>query len=263
MNGSKSHFPPTDWRFNEFPNSAAHALYVTCVELMATPVTPAIVTNNLLDVITKGCTIIPWSQIHLWINAVGLLLAAMPESYWSVVDDRLLEVLSCREMTSWPYHNSAFQLFNFSVTHDSLLENKFSYTLAIAHAMWHHAGVGQISTLPTFVKEKAKPVVKTEEQFLYLCHLVGPFLQRLNTERPRCMLGLTVELYELLEQVDKSTPHLQYMDPICDLLYHIKYMFVGDLMKSEVESIIRRLRAALQMRLRFIAHLNIEEINAP
>lgn len=39
-------------------------------------------------------------------------------------------------------------------------------------------------------------------------------------------------------------------------------MFVGDLKKNEVECIIRRLRPALQMRLRFIAHLNIEEINA-
>lgn len=44
--------------------------------------------------------------------------------------------------------------------------------------------------------------------------------------------------------------------------YHIKYMFVGDMMKNEVETIIRRLRPALQMRLRFIAHLNIEEIHA-
>lgn len=43
--------------------------------------------------------------------------------------------------------------------------------------------------------------------------------------------------------------------------YHIKYMFVGDMMKNEVETIIRRLRPALQMRLRFIAHINIEEIH--
>lgn len=39
-------------------------------------------------------------------------------------------------------------------------------------------------------------------------------------------------------------------------------MFVGDMMKNEVECIIRRLRPALQMRLRFIAHLNIEEIHS-
>jgi hypothetical protein len=70
-----------------------------------------------------------------------------------------------------------------------------------------------------FVREKVHPVVRTEEQFLFLCHLVGPFLQRFNTDRPRCVTDLTVELYELLEQVDKNVTHMHYMDPICDLLY--------------------------------------------
>ena len=28
-----------DWRFNEFPNEGAHALYVTCVEIMGLPST--------------------------------------------------------------------------------------------------------------------------------------------------------------------------------------------------------------------------------
>ena len=37
-------------------------------------------------------------------------------------------------------------------------------------------------------------------------------------------------------------------------------MFVGDTLKSEAEAVIRKLRPALQMRLRFIAHLSIEEI---
>ena len=32
-------FPHMDWRFNEFPNAGAHALYVTCVEVMGVPVT--------------------------------------------------------------------------------------------------------------------------------------------------------------------------------------------------------------------------------
>jgi len=74
-----------------------------------------------------------------------------------------------------------------------------------------------------FVREKVHPVVKTEEQFLFLCHLVGPFLQRFNTDRPRCVTDLTVELYELLEQVDKNVPHMHHMDPICDLLYPFIY----------------------------------------
>jgi mediator of RNA polymerase II transcription subunit 23 len=73
---------------------------------------------------------------------------------------------------------------------------------------------------------------------------------------------LTSALYELLAQVDHAQAELKYMDPICDLLYHIKYMFVGDSMKKELETVVRRLRPPLQMRLRFIAHLAIEEVNA-
>lgn len=38
-------------------------------------------------------------------------------------------------------------------------------------------------------------------------------------------------------------------------------MFVGDTLKNEAESVIRKLRPALQMRLRFITHLNVEQIN--
>ncbi len=44
-----------DWRFNEFSNPTAHALYVTCVELMALPGTGDTVGNALLDVVLKRC----------------------------------------------------------------------------------------------------------------------------------------------------------------------------------------------------------------
>lgn len=44
--------------------------------------------------------------------------------------------------------------------------------------------------------------------------------------------------------------------------YHIKYMFVGDMLKDATEAIIRRLRPELQMRLRFISHLSVDEISA-
>jgi mediator of RNA polymerase II transcription subunit 23 len=92
--------------------------------------------------------VIPSNQIHMWINSVGLIMAALPDSYWSVLHDRLVEVITCPQLTQWKYRNTPFQLFNFAATHDSLLENKFSYMLALAHSMWHHAGVGQISTVP-------------------------------------------------------------------------------------------------------------------
>ena len=40
------------------------------------------------------------------------------------------------------------------------------------------------------MRDKLKPVVKTEEQFLFVCSLVGPFFQRFHIERTRCMLDV-------------------------------------------------------------------------
>lgn len=70
-----------------------------------------------------------------------------------------------------------------------------------------------------FIKEKLMPVIQTELQFLFLCHLVGPFLHRFNSDLPRAVIEITIIFYELLEQIDKAQAHLTYIDPICDLLY--------------------------------------------
>lgn len=43
-----------------------------------------------------------------------------------------------------------------------------------------------------------------------------------------------VAFYEMLQAVDQHIKHLSYMDPICDFLYHIKYMFTGDSVKDQV-----------------------------
>lgn len=146
MNGEAC-FPVADWRFNEFPNAGAHALYVTCVELMALPNCPAFVANSLLDVVTKGYIVIPQDQLHAWINAIGVIMSALPESYWVVLHDRLEEVISSPLMQNWTHLASPFQLFNLEETSNSLLENQFSHTLALVHSMWHHAGMGQLASV--------------------------------------------------------------------------------------------------------------------
>lgn len=46
-------FPNIDWRFNEFPNPAVYALYMTCAEIMALPLAPAVVANNIIDVVMQ------------------------------------------------------------------------------------------------------------------------------------------------------------------------------------------------------------------
>lgn len=118
-----------------------------------------------------------------------------------------------------------------------------------------------LGTIFRVMRERFKPVVKTEEQLLFLCHLVAPFFQRMATERSRCIMDITKELYEMLESVDKNCEQLNYIDQITDLFYHIKYMFTGDSIKTEIERSIRNMRPALQIRLRFLTHLSIEEVN--
>ncbi|XP_017776006.1 PREDICTED: mediator of RNA polymerase II transcription subunit 23 [Nicrophorus vespilloides] len=249
----------TDWRFNEFPNAGAHILYTSCVELMALSAGPPAVATGLLDVVLRGYTAIPLKEINQWINAVGLLLSALPSSYWTVLHDCLLETIA--EMEPYVWDCSPFRLLDFKETHNAMLYNKFSYMLALAHSVWHHAGPGHIASIPRWVRDRLPSVVRSEAQFLMVCHLIGPFFPRLKLLSINVMPELTHSLYELLAQVDHAQSALNYMDPICDLFYHIKYMFIGDGLKNEIEAIVRKLRPALQLRLRFIAHLPIEEIN--
>ncbi|KAK7495937.1 hypothetical protein BaRGS_00012927 [Batillaria attramentaria] len=252
-------FPHRDWRFNEFPNAAAHALHASCVELMALPLPGNVVGSALLEVALKSCSQLPHENLMDWMNAIGLILTALPESYWVVLNERIMGAITHPSLTSgstsYPYH-----LYGFSTCHAMLAETDTSHVLGLCHAVWHHAGIGQLSHL--FVREKLRPLIRTEEQYLFLCHLLGPFLQRFHMERTRCLMELTVELYEILVKVDKHCEHMQYIDPISDFLYHIKYMFVGDGVKNEVEKLICNLRPPLKLRLRFISHINMDETQA-
>ncbi|XP_074000495.1 mediator of RNA polymerase II transcription subunit 23 isoform X7 [Numenius arquata] len=250
-------FPNCDWRFNEFPNPAAHALHVTCVELMALAVPGKEVGNALLNVVLKSQPLVPRENITAWMNAIGLIITALPEPYWIVLHDHIVSVINSPSLTSeTEWVGYPFQLFDFTACHQSYSEMSCSYTLALAHAVWHHSSIGQLSLIPKFLTEVLIPIVKTEFQLLYVYHLVGPFLQRFQQERTRCMIEIGVAFYEMLLNADRCSTHLNYMDPICDFLYHMKYMFTGDSVKDQVEKIICNLRPALKLRLRFITHIS-------
>ncbi|PIN88258.1 hypothetical protein AB205_0034820 [Aquarana catesbeiana] len=73
------------------------------------------------------------------------------------------------------------------------------------------------------------------------------------------MIEIGVAFYEMLLNVDQCSEHLNFVEPICDFLYHMKYMFTGDSIKDQVEKIIFNLRPALKLRLRFITHISMQE----
>ena len=86
------------------------------------------------------------------------------------------------------------------------------------------------------VRDKLVKLVETEEQMLFIFHLVGPFLQRLHSDRfMRILFELTVQLYEILLRVDRCVPQMKYMDAVCDLLYHIKYQVLENLLQQSAQ----------------------------
>ena len=71
-----------------------------------------------------------------------------------------------------------------------------------------------------------------------------------------------MQLYRMLGRVDKEVTHLKFMDSICDILYHVKYQFTGDSVRQDAEKIVKDLRPALQLRLRFISPaINVPQTN--
>lgn len=46
----------------------------------------------------------------------------------------------------------------------------------------------RLSAIFRFIRERVKPIVKTEQEFLYVCHLIGPFLYRFQQETTYCCI---------------------------------------------------------------------------
>ncbi|XP_016100148.1 mediator of RNA polymerase II transcription subunit 23, partial [Sinocyclocheilus grahami] len=222
-------FPNCDWRFNEFPNPAAHALHVTCVELMALAVPGKDVGNALLNVVLKSQPLVPRENITAWMNAIGLVITALPIS--SVVKARFFQLRLLAKVKPYLPHKEIESVIHAFIT--SRLDYLVSSSWCCSDFN-HGFHVICVCVCVRFLSEVLKPIVKTEFQLLYVYHLVGPFLQRFQQERTRCMLEIGVAFYEMLQAVDQHCKHLAYMDPICDFLYHIKYMFTGDSVKDQV-----------------------------
>ena len=229
---------------------------------MTIPDKPSNIGEKLIDVILQTHSHIPPEKLPDWINAVGLLVSNLPEAFWVGLHNKLEMLLDSVPLTEWNLPYTPTQVFDFQEVQDLKADTKLAFILAVAHATWHHSGFTQICGILDLVKDRLMKLVETEEQMLFIFHLVGPFLQRLHADRfMRVLFELTVQLYEILLRVDRRVPHMKYMDAVCDLLYHIKYQFTGDSVKGDAERIVRQLKNPLQLRLRFIAQVQLKADN--
>lgn len=76
------------------------------------------------------------------------------------------------------------------------------------------------------MKERIRPILTTEEQLVVVFHLVGPFLQRFNTEPARKVFDVTIELYEALAKVSIG-------DWYCKILIYVFCIVLGPFVSSQ------------------------------
>lgn len=55
-------------------------------------------------------------------------------------------------------------------------------------------------------------------------------------------------------KVNEMVGRFKYEDTVCDFLYHMKYMYVGDFIKSEAEQAIQKLTSSMREKLVYISH---------
>ncbi|TGZ73573.1 hypothetical protein CRM22_001440 [Opisthorchis felineus] len=179
------------------------------------------------------------------------------------------------------YSESRTANTNFSVAREACM-----LKANLWHAVWSHTNTTQLTSLPSLFAERILPRLKNEAQLLMSFYLVSPLMGTLyaerHAERHAKLIDLTAELYRAVLQVDshlaaipdRSTHHpgeevranteadasppnntgvpMVHADAIADLMYHIKYMYVGNGVLDQVRPILPNLRPCLRKRLKFI-----------
>ena len=66
-----------------------------------------------------------------------------------VINERVAEALQTPYLSSAQHLGAnPFQTLNFNGSHQVVGELQCSYVLALCHAVWQHASIGQLSILP-------------------------------------------------------------------------------------------------------------------
>ncbi|XP_065890172.1 mediator of RNA polymerase II transcription subunit 23-like [Dysidea avara] len=235
-----------DWRFSEFRSANNFVLYTTCVECLALPAPGNAIGSLLIEaLLTRVINTLTTDEDNCWewINSLAILLTNLPDSFRQSLLDQVQQTLK----------NDFYMSSSLSIgSIHQIAGSKLGCLMGLLHAYWQHSNIGTLTTVTQWIRSRIRPVLQTESQFIYFCNLVGPLFQRVHTEKPRLLVELVMEVYSLLQVVDQHNPYMTHADLICDLLYHIKYSYMGDANKEEIEKVVSNLQPTLQTRLRFL-----------
>ncbi|CAG8556083.1 7213_t:CDS:10 [Paraglomus occultum] len=234
---TKSHFP--ERHFREISNPMVLALYIACVEVLATPVEPVDVVRMALNIIlvrgTKNVAVPP-----IIIHAVALLLSFLPQDEFVIpmlteivnvvkTDAHLREPSAVCTLPSNTQSDKSASFFAMDPPNPFLEPPSpqavktimFPYIFKDYTSNYHNFGTNAPNTLLTLahsiihysnndIVERFfgsmlifRDEIKTDVQVLYLCALMGPVLHRLE-KNVVIMKEYIIHLMQLLHDVTST-----------------------------------------------------------
>jgi len=125
---------------------------------------------------------VPHADILTWHNCLGLIFTALPICYSEPLFLKIVEVLERDDLLN---STDIFRDLDFETNSQVVGEKTFAKLLALIHSVCHHATTGYLLWVPQFLRANVKAKIRTEAQFIFICHLFGPFLQRWHAEKVR------------------------------------------------------------------------------
>ncbi|KAK5973909.1 hypothetical protein GCK32_001823 [Trichostrongylus colubriformis] len=239
-----------DWRFAEYP-PAAQALYLACIELLASPHSPEHIVPAMINLLVSSRAQPP--RPYLMLNAIALLLTALPEAYCRVLQNEFLAVIDSGVLADMTFEEIVFDEFEerqlLQMASRPLIVN------VVAQAYWYHSNLTSLSKLISTFAGEVCSRANTENDLWYALRLVVPLLQRCYDWREKVKheesLKVVSVLYTKIGDITERYGDILHGDELCDLLYYFKYMFVGDFLRKEAEAAFPRFPPRMRERLKF------------
>lgn len=87
-----------------------------------------------------------WNFSILILEIKNHFMYVFQETYWISLNNKIVETICSLPLTVQG-GCQPFQVFNFTTSQTVFAEQHMTYLLALSHAVWHHAGIGQLSQL--------------------------------------------------------------------------------------------------------------------
>ncbi|CEF67715.1 Mediator of RNA polymerase II transcription subunit 23 [Strongyloides ratti] len=238
-----------DWRFSEFP-PAGQALHSGAIELMFCNYPPHEVAECLLNIAIPKAG----ENYHEKINAACSLLTALPMKYQDHIFSFMQNAITSKELVCCKDPQLIFTKIEDIIFHchdiDSIPH------LAVIQTFWQLASMTMYDKGIDFFVEVLVDLVTNESQLLYAARIILPFIVKMSEAKEKFKKDETIRctsaLYDMIGNICSNTEtQVVYKSVLCDIMYFIKYMFIGDVLKEKAEDVIKKMPNDMQELMKF------------